>query len=102
MLPTNAHGLRVLRAPGFPCSLRFSRDMFLKSSGKIMSRECGVTAAAALPTVVAREGGRSVRRGFSARALTSLEYWIARRSLSSGGHSADPLAGDDDCGLFDN
>jgi hypothetical protein len=23
------------------------------------------------------------------------EYWIARRSLSSGGHSADPLAGDD-------
>jgi hypothetical protein len=28
--------------------------------------------------------------------LTSLEYWIARRSLSSGGHSADPLAGNDD------
>ena len=29
-----------------------------------------------------------------------LGYWIARRSLSSGGHSADPLAGDDDweCG----
>jgi hypothetical protein len=27
--------------------------------------------------------------------LTSLEYWIARRSLSSGGHSADPLADDD-------
>jgi len=23
------------------------------------------------------------------------EYWIARFSLSSGGHSADPLAGDD-------
>jgi hypothetical protein len=23
------------------------------------------------------------------------EYWVARRSLSSGGHSADPLAGDD-------
>ncbi len=23
-------------------------------------------------------------------------YWITRRSLSSGGHSADPLAGDDD------
>src|SRR6266702_7576403 len=23
------------------------------------------------------------------------EYWITRRSLSSGGHSADPLAGDD-------
>jgi hypothetical protein len=30
------------------------------------------------------------------------EYWVARRSLSSGGHSADPLAGDDDweCGAF--
>src|SRR5712691_4236140 len=30
------------------------------------------------------------------------EYWIARRSLSSGGHSADPLAGDDGwvCGAF--
>jgi hypothetical protein len=26
----------------------------------------------------------------------SLEYWIARRSLSSGGRSADPLAGDDE------
>jgi len=23
------------------------------------------------------------------------EYWIVRRSLSSGGHSADPLADDD-------
>jgi len=22
-------------------------------------------------------------------------YWIVRRSLSSGGHSADPVAGDD-------
>jgi hypothetical protein len=57
VLPTNAHGLRVLRAPGFPCSLRFSRDMFLKSSGKIMPRECEVTSAAALPTVVARQRG---------------------------------------------
>src|ERR1700732_2154095 len=26
------------------------------------------------------------------------EYWIARLSLSSGGHSADPLAGDDSRG----
>jgi hypothetical protein len=26
------------------------------------------------------------------------EYWIARWSLSSGGHSADPLAGDDGWG----
>jgi hypothetical protein len=32
--------------------------------------------------------------------IDASEYWIARRSLSSGGHSADPLAGDDggECG----
>jgi hypothetical protein len=38
-----------------------------------------------------RAGGASS----TLRLLDSLEYWIARRSLSSGGHSADPLAGDD-------
>jgi hypothetical protein len=36
-----------------------------------------------------------VRRGLSVLSWTSLGYWITRRSLSSGGHSADPLAGDD-------
>jgi hypothetical protein len=41
-----------------------------------------------------------VRHGFSVLSLTSLEYWIAYRSLSSGGHSADPLAGDDDWGRY--
>jgi hypothetical protein len=40
--------------------------------------------------------GYPVRRGLSALSLTSLGYWIARRSLSSGAHSRDPLAGDDD------
>jgi hypothetical protein len=39
------------------------------------------------------EGGYPVRRGLS--ITNASEYWIARRSLSSGGHSADPLAGDD-------
>src|SRR5882757_709467 len=39
--------------------------------------------------------GYPVRRGLSIQSLAPLEYWIARRSLSSGGHSADPLAGDD-------
>jgi hypothetical protein len=43
--------------------------------------------------------GDPVRRGFSVRSLTSLEYWIVRRSLSSGGHSADPVA-DDDSGKY--
>jgi hypothetical protein len=28
-------------------------------------------------------------------SLVSLEYWVARRSLSSGAHSRDPLPGDD-------
>jgi hypothetical protein len=42
-----------------------------------------------------REGGYPVRGGLSILSLTPLEYWIARRSLSSGGHSADPVAGDD-------
>jgi hypothetical protein len=28
------------------------------------------------------------------------EYWIARWSLSSGGHSADPLVGDDGWGVL--
>jgi len=36
----------------------------------------------------------STLRPFDSIIHTS-EFWIARRSLSSGGHSADPLAGDD-------
>jgi len=34
-------------------------------------------------------------RGFSVLSLTSLEYCVTRRSLSSVGHSADPVTGDD-------
>ena len=41
------------------------------------------------------KAGDPVRRGFSVPSLTSLEYWIVRRSLSSGAHSRDPLADDD-------
>jgi len=33
VLPTNAHGLRVLRAPGFPCSLCLLRDIPVQTSG---------------------------------------------------------------------
>jgi hypothetical protein len=33
VLPPNAHGLRVLRAPGFPRSLFFLRDMLTQTSG---------------------------------------------------------------------
>jgi hypothetical protein len=39
-------------------------------------------------------GGSSTPQPFGSIA-NALEYWIARWSLSSGGHSADPLADDD-------
>src|ERR1700704_2348127 len=39
--------------------------------------------------------GDPVRGGLSIQSLTSLEYWIIRRSLSSGAHSRDPVADDD-------
>ena len=35
---------------------------------------------------------------FAARSLASLEYRVPRRSLSSGAHLRDPLAGRDDVG----
>ena len=41
-------------------------------------------------------GGRHpVRRGLSLRSLTPLEYWITRRSSSSGRPKPDRVAGDD-------
>src|SRR6267154_2283248 len=46
------------------------------------------------------KAGDPVRRGFSVLSLTSLEYCIVRRSLSSGGHSADPVANDDNVICF--
>jgi hypothetical protein len=45
--------------------------------------------------VIPRACGDPVRCGFSVLSLASLEYWIARWSLSSGAHSRDPLADDD-------
>jgi len=58
-----------------------------------------------------RIGAASPMRSFIAKAgiqyarllvlsLTSLEYCIVRRSLSSGGHSADPVANDDNVICF--
>jgi hypothetical protein len=48
-----------------------------------------------------REGGASsIRRPFGSNS-TALEYWIVRRSLSSGGHSAEPVADDDSGKLLD-
>jgi hypothetical protein len=42
----------------------------------------------------AHAGVSSTLRPFDS-IIHASEYWIARWSLSSGGHSADPLAGDD-------
>src|SRR5882672_6330161 len=39
--------------------------------------------------------GYPVRCGFSVLSLLPLNYWVTRGSLSSGAHSRDPLAGDD-------
>ena len=52
--------------------------------------------------VILRESGVSSTPQLFDSITNTSEYWIARRSLSSGGHSADPLAGDDggECGAF--
>src|SRR5580765_3269852 len=41
-----------------------------------------------------RRAATADARVFGAEEIVFV-YWIIRRSLSSGGHSADPLAGDD-------
>jgi|GraSoi_2013_20cm_1033751.scaffolds.fasta_scaffold20659_1 hypothetical protein len=46
-------------------------------------------------TVMLRESGVSSTPRLLGPVTDPSEYRIARRSLSSGGHSADPLAGDD-------
>jgi hypothetical protein len=46
-------------------------------------------------TVILRESGVSSTLRLLDSIIDVSEYWIARRSLSSGGHSAGPLAGDD-------
>jgi hypothetical protein len=45
--------------------------------------------------VILRESGVSSIQEHSRFFTSAAAHWITRRSLSSGGHSADPLAGDD-------
>jgi hypothetical protein len=59
-----------------------------------------VRARAALRLVIARLDRAIQGAALSRFNLRSLEYWITRRSLSSGAHSRDPLAGDDSCAWF--
>jgi hypothetical protein len=44
VLTTNAHGLRVHRASGFPCALCLQRDKVLANLGLIASREGGLVS----------------------------------------------------------
>jgi len=46
-------------------------------------------------TVIPRANGVSSTLRLFDSITDASEYWVARWSLSSGGHSADPLAGDD-------
>jgi hypothetical protein len=42
-----------------------------------------------------REGGASSTPRLIGSITLVSDYWVTRRSLSSGAHSRDPLAGDD-------
>jgi hypothetical protein len=66
-------------------------DCFARNDGREL-RDLVIPALCA----IAHWGGDPVRRGFSVQPLLPLEYWITHRSLSSGAHSRDPVAGDDD------
>jgi hypothetical protein len=56
--------------------------------------DCLATSFLAEAVILRERGVSSTLRLFVSITNTS-EYWIARWSLSSGGHSADPLADDD-------
>jgi hypothetical protein len=51
--------------------------------------------------VILRESGVSSTPQLLDSITSALEYWIVRRSLSSGARSRDPVADDDDwiCGV---
>jgi hypothetical protein len=51
---------------------------------------------APLTAVIFREGGVSSTPQTFGSITGVAEYWIVRRSLSSGAHSRDPVAGDDE------
>jgi hypothetical protein len=59
VLTTNAHGLRVQRAPGFPCALCFPGRKILSKLGRIAPRDraamFGEYERATLSVVIARQ-----------------------------------------------
>jgi len=57
-------------------------------------------SAAPQQAVIPRESGVSSTLRLIDSIETALEYWIIRRSLSSGAHSRDPVADDDGRGVL--
>src|SRR5882672_6016861 len=85
-------------------TLRFAHPTVLAKDGllrRFAPRHDGDGAASHRAVIPRACGVSSTLRPLDSITDVS-EYWVARRSLSSGGHSADPLAGDDDweCGAF--
>jgi hypothetical protein len=77
----------VQRAPGIPCALYVEGDKCKKlgriapREGEAMSGNADGIAAHLLSSPA--HAGDPVRRGFTAQALLSLEYWIARSSRAT-------------------
>jgi hypothetical protein len=67
---------------------KIDRPGLRRCSGAIEVRNVAQHAA-----VMLRESGASSTPGLSVSSLTSLEYWIARWSLSSGGAKRRPGGG---------
>jgi hypothetical protein len=74
-----AHDCGCLRAPGFPCALLdFGGQRRMQIPGRAALRDVSVRVAPTLSCPA--HAGHPVRRGLPVKALTSLEYWIARSS----------------------
>ena len=105
VLTTNAHGLRVLRAPGFPCSLFKRGTMFVQSLGdsrrekakvRVLSINAHHTRSSSPRMRViqySRDAGagneKPRRTGYPAFAGYDGFLFCARRSLSEGGKPGD-------------
>src|SRR5260221_2433571 len=85
---------RVQRASGIPCALDIEGERFQARLGRSASRECDFAFA-----VIACNKREAFVQGSEATKQSIFLYvaeWIASRSLSSGAHSRDPAARNDD------
>jgi hypothetical protein len=83
VLTTNAHGLRVLRAPGFPCALCFSRVTNLHNSGASCRENAKVFALSlSAPSAVMPRFKRGIQyAAASRRSGRPLESQAGRRRV---------------------